>query len=372
MQGFYAPPLTQLAAPRNIARQFTPNWFAVTMGTGILSVALSQFPGEPILHVAGNALWQLNIVLFAVLLSIYLWQWMFYPAEAIEFMRHPVVSMSVGCLPMGLATIINGLMIYGPQYWGDVAIMVAETLWWVDVAIALLCGLVVPFLMFTHHSHKIEHMTAVWLLPVVACEVAAVSGGLLVPHLADASEKLTILLASYALWACSVPLAMGILVILFMRMVLHKLPPVAMAPTSWLALGPIGTGALGLIVLGHDATATLQANGLGAVAEAFGGASLLGGVMLWGYGLWWLVTAVMVTLHYMREGMPFNLGWWGYTFPLGVYAVATLRLGSTFNFAPISNFGYALVAALAILWVVIMIRTVRGAWHGYLFFAPEA
>jgi len=29
---------------REIVRQFTPNWFTVTMGTGILFLSLNQFP----------------------------------------------------------------------------------------------------------------------------------------------------------------------------------------------------------------------------------------------------------------------------------------------------------------------------------------
>jgi len=30
-----------------IIRHFTPNWFAATMGTGILGVCLAQFPSAP-------------------------------------------------------------------------------------------------------------------------------------------------------------------------------------------------------------------------------------------------------------------------------------------------------------------------------------
>jgi tellurite resistance protein TehA-like permease len=94
---------------------------------------------------------------------------------------------------------------------------------------------------------------------IVASEVAAVTGGLLAPHL-TVSTALTVLVASYILWACSVPLALGILAMLFLRLAIHKLPPANMAATSWLALGPIGTGAL---VTGAAAPAILTANGLG-------------------------------------------------------------------------------------------------------------
>ncbi len=79
-----------------------------------------------------------------------------------------------------------------------------------------------------------------------------------------------VLTLSYALWALSVPIALSILVVLLLRMAIHKLPHANMAASSWLALGPIGTGALGLMTLGGAAPAILSANGLerfGAFAE---------------------------------------------------------------------------------------------------------
>jgi hypothetical protein len=38
------PPLSRLQHPREVVRQFTPNWFTATIGTGILALALNQFP----------------------------------------------------------------------------------------------------------------------------------------------------------------------------------------------------------------------------------------------------------------------------------------------------------------------------------------
>src|SRR5206468_581238 len=110
---------------------------------------------------------------------------------------------------------------------------------------------------------------------------------------------------SLVMWACSVPIAMSVLVVLFLRMALHKLPEAGMAASSWLSIGPIGTGALALIVFSEVSPAVLSAHGLGAVAGAFSGAALLGAVLLWGYGLWWLAIAVMVTLRYFRNAVPF-------------------------------------------------------------------
>jgi hypothetical protein len=95
---------------------------------------------------------------------------------------------------------------------------------------ALACGVVIPYFMFTRHRHSLDAMTAVWLLPVVAAEVAGASGGLLAPHLADAREQFVMLAASCVLWAYSVPVAFSILAILLLRMALHRLPHEAWRP----------------------------------------------------------------------------------------------------------------------------------------------
>ncbi len=368
---FALKPLTRLASPREVVRQFTPNWFAATMGTGILAIGLAQFPGHiPALRNLAEGLWLFNIGLFALFSLLYAARWVFFFDGARRIFGHSVVSMFFGCIPMGLATIINGFLAFGVARWGQGAVDVAEALWWLDAALSVLCGVAVPFLMFTRQSHGLERMTAVWLLPVVACEVAAVSGGLLAPHLADTHQQLTVLIASYTLWACSVPLAMSILVVLVLRMAIHKLPPAGMAATSWLALGPIGTGALGLLVLGAAAPAVFTANGLADYGAAARGVGLIGGVLMWGYGLWWMATAVLVTLRYLRQGLPFNLGWWGYTFPLGVYAVATVKLSTILPIPAFAGFGGAQIVALAVLWLIVGTRTVRGAWRGDLFYSP--
>ncbi|GMQ52180.1 MAG: C4-dicarboxylate ABC transporter [Pseudomonadales bacterium] len=361
-------PLVQLSHPREVVRQFTPNWFAVTMGTGILSAALPHL-GLPGAALLGQTLWLLNLLLFALFFGLYAARWLLYFNEARRIFGHATVSMFIGTIPMGLATLINGLPSHGVALWGEAAMTLALPLWWLDVALALACGVGIPYLMFTRQEHSIDQMTAVWLLPVVAAEVAAASGGLLIPWLA-AEQAYAVLVTSYVLWACSVPVALSILVILLLRMAVHKLPHRNMAASSLLALGPLGTGALGLLLLGQAATEVFAAQGLSSVGVVAHGLGIVGGLLLWGLGLWWLLLALLIICRYLREGMPFNLGWWAFTFPLGVYALATLTLGQMLQLAFFSRLGAGLVGLLALLWVLVMAATLRGAWRGELFVSP--
>ncbi len=335
-------PLSRLDSPREMIRQFTPNWFAATMGTGILALALPQVPGVGAsLHSVGEALWYFNIALFTLFAGLYTARWTMFGHEARRIFGHNTVSMFIGTIPMGLATIINGFLAFGLPRFGAGVIPIAETLWWIDVAMSLACGVAIPYLMFTRHEHSLDGMTAVWLLPVVAAEVAGASGGLLAPHLADAHHQFVVLATSYVLWAYSVPVAFGILAILILRMALHKLPHESMAASSWLALGPIGTGALGMLVLGSDAPAILAANGLGQIGAVAQGIGTIAGLLLWGY-----------------------------TFPLGVYTVATFKLSTTLQLGFFGIVGTVLTIALAAMWLLVGAKTVAGGWRGNLFVSP--
>jgi tellurite resistance protein TehA-like permease len=142
-----------------------------------------------------------------------------------------------------------------------------------------------------------------------------------------------------------------------------------MAASGWLALGPIGTGALGLVLLGGNAPPVFAAAGLSGVGDVAVGLGIIGGTMLWGYGAWWLLLAVLKTAWYLRNGMPFNLGCWGFTFPLGVYSLATLALADATRLSFFSVVGGVLVACFAAVWLLVAVLTVVDAWDGTLFVA---
>ena len=364
-------PFTQLGQRQNLIRQFTPNWFTVSMGTGVVALIVSAFPMlKAFTWQLGTGLWYFNILLFVLFSVLYGLRWAFYPHEAKQIFQHPSMSLFLGTIPMALATILNGFLKYGQPIYGDTAVQIAQTLWYADVVLALLVAWAVPFAMYRHQEHALQQMTAVWLLPIVACEVAASSGGLLLGHLAADTHAVAILLGSYVLWGVSVLPAFAILTILMLRLVLHKLPEKELAVSSWLALGPIGTAALALLVLGHQAPMLMASLGLAQLGQLFQQAGILASLILLGFGLWWLGIAVLMTLHHAKQDLPFNLGWWGLTFPLGVYTLAILTLAQQLNLAFLYAVGYAFAAILMLLWSLVATKTAQGFYQGHLFFSP--
>ncbi|ABF44268.1 C4-dicarboxylate transporter/malic acid transport protein (plasmid) [Deinococcus geothermalis DSM 11300] len=358
------------AASGEVLRNFTPNWFTVTMGTGILALMLPHLPLAGAVRL-GEGLWWLNLGLFLLLTVLSLLRLVLYPQESRATLRHPVQSMFLGAVPMGLATLINGLIVFGVPQWGAAAATLARDLWAFDALLAAVVGLLVPYLMFTRQDHALERMTGVWLLPVVASEVAAASAGLIAPQL-PVAEALPLLYSGYVLFALSVPLALMIITVLVLRLAQHKLPTPDLGVSMFLPLGPLATGALALLQLGEAAPRVLSAQELGDLAPTFTGLGLAGGLILWGFGAWWLALATLTTGRFVRTGLPFNLGWWGLTFPLGVYTAATYALGTLTRLSAFTTLGHILVGVLAGLWFLVAARTLHGALRGHLFQTPPA
>lgn len=363
-------PFTRLPEPFAVVRHFTPSWFAMTMGTGVVALVIAhlpwRFPGQWLL---AEALWRFDVALFGLFTLLFAARLLLFRDTVRPMLLHPVQSMFLGAIPMGLALLINGLLLFGVPRWGQAAVSLAHVLWWFDAALAVLGALLVPYLMFTRQSHALEKLTAVWLLPIVAPEVAASAAGNLAPHLDPAAAR-QLLVVGYLLWGMSLSLAFSLITLVLLRLALHKLPDTDFAATSWLPLGPLATGCLGLLSMGQDAPAAFVGSPLAGAAGLARDLGLVGGLALWGAGLWWLVTAMLFTRRYIRQRMSFNLGWWGFTFPLGVFTLATFELLRLTDVRFFAWVGVLLAALLATVWLLVLRRTLRGIWHGELFRAP--
>lgn len=220
------------------------------------------------------------------------------------------------------------------------------------------------------HESALTGMTAAWLLPIVSSIVASASGVIAAEVLPNPQHALRIIIVSYVLWGTGFPLAIVVLLMYFHRLTIHRLPPWEVIASVVLPLGPLGQGSFAIMQLGKVAkrtfplTETLDPTA-GATFYNFGHACAL---IIWGYGLLWLFFALASI---SRSKFPFNMGWWDFTFPLGVYSVSTTTtLGKDLPslFFRVLATMFSLVVVL--LWVLVSIKTIPKAVTGEMFFAP--
>ena len=126
--------------------------FAVTMGTGIVSVLLHALSDlypqhHSSLKLLGIIFFMLNMFLFAAISVISILRYTLYPATWTLMLQHPVQSLFLGALPMGFATIINMFVAVCVPAWGGSTPFVVWAMWWADVVVSVACCLWLPFQM---------------------------------------------------------------------------------------------------------------------------------------------------------------------------------------------------------------------------------
>ncbi|KAF7970464.1 hypothetical protein HWV62_23869 [Athelia sp. TMB] len=385
--------------------RFTPSWFSVTMGTGIQNSLLFNLPWtttHPFFRAIGAVFLAIDMVLFISFSALTIARYIMYPEIFIALLFHDTHSLFLGTIPMGFVTIVTGIALLGQDYnigGGINPVLIASGLWWLALAMAVFTACVVPYAMFTRHSHSTERLTAAWLLPIIASITVAAwmvrSGStisrLLIQH-SYHSYALTILLASYIMDGIGLLLAAMIMAIYFQRLAVHHLPARDVIISTFLPLGPCGQGGYALIELspcseqftqqGRNAMtlfpllAAAHPNNeayasLAAVGGAMYGAALVSGLMLWGLGLWWLFHAVVtVSSHYVTYDIAFNMGAWGVTFPLGSLALLTFSLGNSFDSLFFKVIASGMTLVVFTMWWLVAIPTTRGFFSGTLFEAP--
>ncbi|KAG8958206.1 Plasma membrane sulfite pump involved in sulfite metabolism [Tulasnella sp. 419] len=307
-----------------------------------------------------------------------------YPEILALTLNHSQHSLFLGCIPMGLVTILSGISVITQQAYhlGVGWTLIVSYIWWVDLAASCFFALLVPYMVFTTHSHAAENYTAALLLPVVPTITAAASGGRMALLLLSAypTYAWTMCLASYAILGIGLSLAMMILALFLQRLTFHHLPPNDVIVSVFLPLGPCGQGGYALILLGKVVlelarTTSLLPPYLQLAAPAAYAVGLVSGLALFGLGMWWWLVAVVAFVSRAIQNDPteklgFNMGWWGFTFPLASLTLCTLALATELDSLPFKIIGSIMVCVVLILWFYVALRTGVGAFKGTIFHAP--
>ncbi|KAF2642718.1 hypothetical protein P280DRAFT_423622 [Massarina eburnea CBS 473.64] len=359
---------------RRVVRNFSPSWFSVTMGTGIVSLLFITIPFKADwLYWLAVIFFALNTILFFSAFTVSLLRYTLYPEIWLVMIADSTNSLFLGTIPMGFATLIEAWVVLCIPYWGPWAVTFAWVLWIIDSVVAVAVTISSTILLISSsHQQALHRITAAQLLPIAATIVASGTGAKLARTFPNPEDALGTLIASYIMWGMSTPLAMTVLVMYYQRLALHKLPPREIVVSSFLPLGPLGMGGYTIMYLGSVAKTVFPQtkffHELGIAGDIFYIIGIFIALIMWSYGLIWLCFA-LATIYYSRP-FPFNMGWWGFTFPLGVFAVSTIEFGVQMSSLFFKVLGTVFSLAVILLWCVVATGTVKGAIDGRLFHAP--
>jgi tellurite resistance protein TehA-like permease len=304
------------ASPRSPIASLFPGSFALVMATGIVSIAALQQGFEAL----ADVLFWLNVVFYVVL-------WMLTVLRVTRFPRLALDDLRAHQRGAGFLTIVAGTNVLGSQ------IVLLTT--WTGLAFALWILGIVAWLGLTYGYLTAitvaeakpgleQGIGGVWLLLVVSTESIGVLGALLAPSV-DAAEGVLLV----ALLAHLVGLMLYLLVIglIFYRWTFFPLRGEQVTPPYWINMGALAITTVGgaNLILASDSWSTLEG-----LTQFLSGTTILA----WGFATWWipLLIAVGVWKHVVqRVPIRYDPQYWSLVFPLGMYSVATFRLGSAID-----------------------------------------
>ncbi|WP_344367182.1 TDT family transporter [Streptomyces gobitricini] len=358
-----APP--RLPLPRvsrtSAVRHLGPNWYATVMGTAIVANAGATLPVRaPGLRTACAAVWALSLLMLLALLAARAVHWAHHRDQARAHLLDPAVAPFYGCPAMALVSVGGGAVVVGGDWIGPgAAVALAAALFLAGTVTGLTVAVTVPYLMVVHH--KVDSASPVWLLPVVSPMVSAALGPLLVPHLPPGQWQRTLLICCYGMFGLSLLATLVVLPLVFGRLVTGGPPPLALTPTLFLVLGP----------LGQSTTAATNLAAAAAPGMPYAtGLAVLYGVPVMGFALMWLALAGAMVLRARRRGMGFAMTWWALTFPVGTCVTGAEGLARHTGLVALRWLAVGLFALLLVAWLTAAVRTARGLVGGALLAAP--
>lgn len=221
-------------------------------------------------------------------------------------------------------------------------------------------------LIFLNTAHGANVVHGGWLIAIVGTESLVTLGSLVAPSLGDLAPTVFVLL--HMLWGIGLGLY-GIFITLFAyRVFFFDVEPDDLTPLLWVVMGAaaISTNAGSALLLNDSGMPFLQA-----MRPFIDGATLI----MWAWGTWWIPLLVLIGIwkHAVcRVPITYTPMYWGLVFPLGMYAVASLRLSLAADFAPLRTVSLVMVWIALAAWGVTAAGLVGASWRGWRAFAARA
>jgi len=311
-----------------------PGNFALVMSSGINSV------GFGVLHFPwlSDALALFAIVAWALLLvmsALRLWR---HPAAVRIDLLNP--RMVFAYFTLVAATSIVGLLLH---LRGHAALAIGC---WVAAFVAwcLLLYLAFSVLTFLTHEHNVNIVHGGWLIAIVGTQSLVLLGARIAPDLGPGAVYMMV--EVYMLWGLGLCFY-GIFVTLFCyRIFFLTLKPPDASPLLWVVMGAAAISAnAGTTLITEDARLPF----LAAQRPFIDGVTL----MLWAWATWWIpMLCIFGFWKHVANRMPLHYEpvMWSGVFPLGMYAVASARLGLAADFPPLQWISQGMIWVALAAW----------------------
>lgn len=327
--------------------QLTPGYFALVMGTGIISVGMRL---ENYLVISQVLMW-ITIVAFVTLVVLTAWRLVAHRTAMADDFADPRRAFGFFTAVAGTNVLGVRLAMAGHPDLTAVLLLCAGVMWFV-------LGYVIPWTAVLGKSRRpvVALANGTWFIWVVASQSVAVSAASLEP-LYPAYRDVLAVVAVFS-WSVGIFLYAAAGIFVAARMMLYEFTPIDLTPPYWVAMGACAITVLAGARIVEMADAPMVSATRGLIAGA--------AVLFWAFATW-LIPALVAAgwWRHVRHRVPlrYDPTLWSIIFPLGMYAVAGIYLGRANHLPIVGAIGrgelWVAFAAWAVTLVAMVVHLVR-------------
>lgn len=320
-----------------------PGNFAMVMASGIISIGFSTLGFATL----GEALYLYALGAWLVLLALSLARALLHAREVRIDLLNPRMVFSYFTLVA--ATDIVGLLLHARGHaelalacWG-----LAFVTW------SALLYLAFSVLTFISHEHNVNIVHGGWLITIVGTQSLVLLGARVAPDLGAYAGYMMV--EVHMLWGLGLTFY-GIFVTLFCyRIFFLTLKPQDVSPLLWVVMGAAAISA-------NAGTSLLMEDGhlafLAAQRPFIDGVTM----MVWAWATWWIPMLFLFGIWKHganRQPLHYEPVMWSFVFPLGMYAVASARLGLAADFPPLHWISQGMIWVAFVAWLLTLMGVAR-------------
>jgi tellurite resistance protein TehA-like permease len=333
-------------AEREIMRLY-PGSFALVMATGIISNALffedRRLPSD---------------FLFAVNVIAYPWLLLATAVRALRFGSALWADLVNPRLVFSFFTVVAATDVFGVgidlRGFGGLALpmwLFALLLWFMLIYFSF------GVLIFLNTAHGANVVHGGWLIAIVGTESLVILGIRVAEPMTEAAPLIFVLV--HMLWGVGLALY-GIFITLFAyRVFFFDVELDDLTPLLWVVMGAaaISTNAGSMLIVTDSGIPFLHS-----MKPFIDGVTLI----MWVWATWWIPLLVLLGIwkHGVnRVPLSYTPMFWSMVFPLGMYALASLRLSLAADFAPLRTVSLAMVWIALAVWAATASGLIVSSWR---------
>lgn len=331
--------MTQPTRLGKAIEQLSPGYFAIVMGTGIVSVGLHTVGFETL----SVGLLVLAAVQYVVLWTLYIWRAISYREAMMRNLRGPEMAFAYFTVVAGTEVLAVRLLQAGLPAIALPLVALGAVLWFVF-------GYVLPWQVFLMRDGKpiLARTNGTWFIWAVASQSLAISMSQAQPYF-DTGAQWVGMLAVLS-WSVGIALYAGIAILVLLRIIHFGITPQEFEPPYWVSMGAMAIAVVaGTNIVGMQSTPMVDAT-----RELIAGTV----VVCWSFCAWLipLLVGAGIWRHAIhRVPLRYVPTLWSMVFPLGMFAMASISLGRVDSLPAVEVIGRIALVVAFVVWLLVFL-----------------